>query len=1051
VSGAITGRLQTAFKVIAVSRFGQRELKRNGIDSFYIPHGCLAPETKVSLEQDSIIGLVKDNLLPLRVYGVHRVLLKDWMVKLKTKTRELKITRDQEVLKRVEAGTQWVPAGDLKQGDHIAILPDEALYTSMDIKAIVDLYEKMVLGRRKFTEESLQKRQVERDRYRSGPLRDVCFEKIKQTGAIHKKGIFRGILDGGGKGDTETTLSDYDAEGPISALTGENKIFHSNSSRSFGVEGGKTLRDDLQKALSSIAHRGGVGLPSGIDRWRRDPEDSWEVSPNIHNQLLHAITSLPKGENRGMYIISFKSTIFKTKLPLGGLGELHLRVDSGNPSLAKSEERNSGTDYRVWQDEEETILPRSTIGARGGDKDKNKRLKYEEILSTEPYTPENPWVYDLTTSSGNFVANGIIVHNCRTDVFKPLDRAFCRRLFFLDPDEFVVGIVALNRARKMLAHQLRGYRLFTERNPDIKGHLFLWTDVRASSQPELEPGISDVSVNLLPEIMELGLGEAVRWPEDRVIREGIPDDAGEEHPNEWDMAKLYNCFDVLLLCMPPYERVIASWNSGGWKHYYEPKRIGTVKVGDMVLTHKGRMRRVTKTYRHRYKGELIRIYPLYMPPFTLTPDHPVLVRRQRIEKGVDLAGNLQHLGAYSRGYFEWLPASQIAKNDMVVVPKPKGTGRKYSLTFSRNYPKHPTRHDLPHSVRIDGDLMRYIGYYLAEGCSNKEGVLFSLGPNDSDIARNIFRITKEKFGLDVKERQTGDPNKRLLSISSTRLGRIFSHHFGKNSHQKRLPPWVFEITDQRHRLFPELLRGLWDGDGWMGKKAEYTTVSARLAYHMFMLMLKLGFMPSIERDSKRKAYRIRLAGRQYRRLAELIGDSPIQIANGKRITRNRFRRGKDYFYVPVEKVERVPYDGWVYNLQVEEDESYATPVCLHNCSGGEGFGLPLVEAQACGKPVITTEYAAGPEQVGAGLTVPYSNYVVLNTPGTRYALADLDKMAEAIAKIANADPAKLAKRARAFAERYEWGRVMTDYWEPFLESCEVELRPKVTRQGVSKW
>ncbi|MBU1082586.1 MAG: hypothetical protein KKB59_19020, partial [Spirochaetes bacterium] len=39
VSSAITARLGTAFKVIAVSRFGQLELKRVGVDSEYIPHG----------------------------------------------------------------------------------------------------------------------------------------------------------------------------------------------------------------------------------------------------------------------------------------------------------------------------------------------------------------------------------------------------------------------------------------------------------------------------------------------------------------------------------------------------------------------------------------------------------------------------------------------------------------------------------------------------------------------------------------------------------------------------------------------------------------------------------------------------------------------------------------------------------------------------------------------------------------------------------------------------------------------------------------------------
>jgi glycosyltransferase involved in cell wall biosynthesis len=125
-------------------------------------------------------------------------------------------------------------------------------------------------------------------------------------------------------------------------------------------------------------------------------------------------------------------------------------------------------------------------------------------------------------------------------------------------------------------------------------------------------------------------------------------------------------------------------------------------------------------------------------------------------------------------------------------------------------------------------------------------------------------------------------------------------------------------------------------------------------------------------------------------------------------------------------------------------------VLLH-CTGGEGFAMPLIEAQSCGVPVITTDYAAAPEQVSAGLVVPYSDYVILNSPGTRYALADIDKMAEALTKIYNADKEKLAKKARAFSERYSWDRIIDVYWNPFLEKCEEELRPLITKEGKKSW
>ena len=121
------------------------------------------------------------------------------------------------------------------------------------------------------------------------------------------------------------------------------------------------------------------------------------------------------------------------------------------------------------------------------------------------------------------------------------------------------------------------------------------------------------------------------------------------------------------------------------------------------------------------------------------------------------------------------------------------------------------------------------------------------------------------------------------------------------------------------------------------------------------------------------------------------------------------------------------------------------------CTGGEGFGVPLIEAQACGVPVVATDYAAGPEQVGEGLTVKADDYVIINTPGVRRALTSIDGMAEALTKIMNADRDKMARRARRFAERYSWETVVDRYYKPFLEKAEMELKPLVTKEGIKTW
>lgn len=122
------------------------------------------------------------------------------------------------------------------------------------------------------------------------------------------------------------------------------------------------------------------------------------------------------------------------------------------------------------------------------------------------------------------------------------------------------------------------------------------------------------------------------------------------------------------------------------------------------------------------------------------------------------------------------------------------------------------------------------------------------------------------------------------------------------------------------------------------------------------------------------------------------------------------------------------------------------------CSGGEGAGNTYLESASCGVPSVYTNYAAAPEYAGsAGLPVKVSDYVIVNTPGTRLAMADIDGMAEALTKIYNADREKIAKRCRLHAEKFDWKRVMNEYWAPFMEKCAIELYPKITKNGVSSW
>ena len=69
-----------------------------------------------------------------------------------------------------------------------------------------------------------------------------------------------------------------------------------------------------------------------------------------------------------------------------------------------------------------------------------------------------------------------IPHGVDTRIYRPLEghKADCKRMWFLDEDDFTVGVVAMNRARKMIDRMLRAYKLFRDWNPDVKSHMLLW-------------------------------------------------------------------------------------------------------------------------------------------------------------------------------------------------------------------------------------------------------------------------------------------------------------------------------------------------------------------------------------------------------------------------------------------------------------------------------------------------------------------------------------------------------------------------------------------------
>lgn len=137
-------------------------------------------------------------------------------------------------------------------------------------------------------------------------------------------------------------------------------------------------------------------------------------------------------------------------------------------------------------------------------------------------------------------------------------------------------------------------------------------------------------------------------------------------------------------------------------------------------------------------------------------------------------------------------------------------------------------------------------------------------------------------------------------------------------------------------------------------------------------------------------------------------------------------------------------DPYFYDMGLIDEAAMATWYngcdVISLCSYGEGFGLPLIEAAACGIPVITTDGSAMSELCGAGWLVSATDFWTDGHAAfwRRPDIADIDAAYEA-AWQAKQDGKLPKKEARDFGLLFSADRVFDLYWKPVLLELEKRI------------
>ena len=162
-------------------------------------------------------------------------------------------------------------------------------------------------------------------------------------------------------------------------------------------------------------------------------------------------------------------------------------------------------------------------------------------------------------------------------------------------------------------------------------------------------------------------------------------------------------------------------------------------------------------------------------------------------------------------------------------------------------PEHYGDQGIRRFVRVDSELMKLLGFYLAEGsCSNRNGVRLCIGKSNVRFMEEMGAAITHVFGVRPKsypiKRGCGEL-KVLNRVAALAWQHVFGFH-EVDSLTKRIPDLVFNVTEPLKLAF---LRGYLLGDGCAtGGRVVFSTSSRDIASGVSYLLATFGVVPSIQ-------------------------------------------------------------------------------------------------------------------------------------------------------------------------------------------------------------
>ena len=342
--------------------------------------------------------------------------------------------------------------------------------------------------------------------------------------------------------------------------------------------------------------------------------------------------------------------------------------------------------------------------------------------------------------------------------------------------------------------------------------------------------------------------------------------------------------------------------------------IADIKVGDLVLTHKGRWKPVTATGSRQAETYLLK----GNITIETTANHPIYSADiKRIwDNTSDSKGYKKHLVNIG----QWTSAIDMESKqwatpitaEPVIIP----------IGYSSNLNQKP----MP---ELNEDFWYFVGRWIGDGWVRdgfrKEkpsgkgyGTIYLC--DSSDKENELINIVSKMSDNYSVER---DRTVIKVKFTSQVLCKWLVDNFGKGAINKTIPGWALSMSHKYRKI---LFDGIMDSDGWRKSDTsmKVTSISKRLILGIRMLAESLGYSTSV--SYYKRPEKTVIEGRtvnQHDTYSVAVHD------NKNRKTGLEYNGHKWYKCRNVIKTGEIKT---VYNISVEEDDSYiADSIVVHNC------------------------------------------------------------------------------------------------------------------------